>query len=86
MLPEASLGFRSILLQICFVNQAFLEFQFFQVQGRNQAFLGNQFFQVQGSNQAFAVVRMDHYILNFLFSIQIFSRKDDGLRCSFDMI
>jgi len=33
-LPESSLGFRSILLQICFVNQAFLELQFFQVQGR----------------------------------------------------
>ncbi len=36
-LPEASLGFRSILLQIQFVNQAFLGLQFFQVQGRNQA-------------------------------------------------
>jgi len=36
-LPEASLGFRSILLQICFVNQAFLELQFFQVQVRYQA-------------------------------------------------
>jgi hypothetical protein len=36
-LPEASLGFRSILLQICFANQAFLGPQFFQVQGRNQA-------------------------------------------------
>ena len=34
LLPEASLGFRSILLQIQFVNQAFLELQFFQVQGR----------------------------------------------------
>jgi hypothetical protein len=38
-LPEASLGFRSILLQICFVNQAFLEFQFFHVQGSYHAFL-----------------------------------------------
>jgi hypothetical protein len=34
-LPEAQLCFRSILLQICFVNQAFLGHQFFQVQGRN---------------------------------------------------
>jgi hypothetical protein len=37
LLPEASLGFRSILLQICFVNQAFLGQQFFQVQGRKHA-------------------------------------------------
>jgi hypothetical protein len=34
-LPEASLGFRSILLLICFVNQAFLGQQFFQVQGKS---------------------------------------------------
>ena len=40
-LPESSLGFRSILLQISFVNQAFLELQIFQVQGRNQALLVN---------------------------------------------
>jgi hypothetical protein len=70
LLPESSLGFRSILLQICFVNQAFLGFQFFQV---------------QGSNRAFAFVRMNHYILSSLASIQIFSRKDDVLRYSFDI-
>jgi len=34
-LPKAPLVFRSILLQICFVNQAFLGHQIFQVQGRN---------------------------------------------------
>jgi hypothetical protein len=45
-LPEASLGFRSILLQICFVNQAFLGHQFFQVQGRNQAL--EQMFNIYG--------------------------------------
>jgi hypothetical protein len=33
-LPESPLGFRSILLQISFVNQAFLGHQFFQVQAR----------------------------------------------------
>ena len=48
-------------------------------------FLGFQFFQVQGRNRAFAVVRMNHYILSFSASIQIFSRKDDGLRYSFDI-
>ncbi len=37
-LPEASIGFRSILLQISFVNQAFLALQFFQVQGRSLEF------------------------------------------------
>jgi hypothetical protein len=41
LLPESSLDFRSNLLQICFVNQAFLGLQIFQVQGRNQALLVN---------------------------------------------
>jgi hypothetical protein len=38
LLPEASLGFKLILLQICFANQAFLELQIFQVQGSNLEF------------------------------------------------
>jgi hypothetical protein len=41
LLPEASLGFKSILLQICFVNQAFLGLEFFLVQGSNRALLVN---------------------------------------------
>ena len=69
-LPEAPLGFRSILLLISFVNQAFL---------------GLQFFQVQGRNQAFTVVRMKHNSLSFPASIQIFSRKDNRMRYSFDI-
>jgi hypothetical protein len=55
------------------------------IQFVNQAFLGHQFFQVQGRNRAFAVVRMNHYILSFSASIQIFSRKDNRLRYSFDI-
>jgi hypothetical protein len=39
LLPEASLGFRSILFQTSFVNQAFLGLRFFQVQGRNHEIL-----------------------------------------------
>ncbi len=51
----------------------------------NQAFLGLQFFQVQGRSRAFAVIRMNHYISSFSASIQIFSRKDNRLRYSFDV-
>ena len=61
-LPKASHAFRSILLLISFVNQAFLGFQFFQV---------------QGSNQAFAVVRMNHYFslpVNFTDMLEISAR------------
>jgi len=37
------------------------------------------------SYQAFAFVRMNHYILDFPASMQIFSRKDNQLRYSFDI-
>ena len=47
LLPEASLGFRSILLHSQFVNHAFLELQFFQIQGRNQAL--EQMFNIYGT-------------------------------------
>jgi len=36
-------------------------------------------------NQAFAVIRMNHYTLSSLAAIQIFSRKDNRLRYSFDI-
>jgi hypothetical protein len=36
-LPNVTLGTYLNLLQICFVNQAFLGLQFFQVQGRSRA-------------------------------------------------
>ncbi len=42
-LPEAQLGFRLILFQVSFVNQAFLGLQFFQVQGRNLQFKDSYF-------------------------------------------
>ena len=44
-----------------------------------------QFFLVQGSYQAFAVVRMNHYILSFPATMQIFSRKNNRLRYSSDI-